>query len=536
LKTAGAQAVGHSSFVADFYKVRINNLPKIVRIATIAAVIYLLLFGIAMAFFPIRPFWNDEWRLIYNIKFKDLAGLWGRLDLLQECPRVYLSLIKLFSQAFDYSYTSLRLPPLVIGTISVVFLFWLRRRLFDSAEILSYLFILIFVSSQTFTDYLTQVKQYEMDLLLCLLALWQLWVLLSISSDEKVRARTYGLLCLSLLLVPYLSYVYPIAIAPVFLVAAIAYYAGGGKSTDSRRRHLARLLMPLALVSVSILVFYLADVRHVMADKSMYDSYLKVYYQGGQPTVIGNFWNLFALVGSGFLFELIFGILGIAGFGYGIYRLAGKRLEEWNTIDHVRLYAVLLLVLVFGLLVTGKIVGGVARLTAYTVPSISILIISLLQDLRDRFGYPKISGAISAVLILGLLGNIISSCINTFTYTEYESRIATYRHTAKALREARLKKVPFLYTDGVCGDRWEIPAPVPGKISRYNITPKQIAGADTVAAEVIVKVNPEYKVWDSIPLYYMPDAKWMVEYMKQLPDSFRQAMVGDGLRYRIIKR
>ncbi|HRO42649.1 MAG TPA: glycosyltransferase family 39 protein [Flavipsychrobacter sp.] len=511
---------------------QIKRIEKIAKFATIGLVVYLLCFGAASVLFPIRPFWNDEWRLIYNIKFKDYEALWGRLDLLQECPRVYLSLLKFISSNFDYSYTSLRMPPFIIGVASVFLLFYLQRKFFPRRQALHYLFILILVSSQTFTDYLTQVKQYEMDIFLCLVALWQLFVLLEISREGIKNRLQYALVCIIFWAVPYLSYTYPIVVAPIYPVILLASFSKTN-FPGNRIRHFSSLYAPLVLAALSILAFYLVDVQHVMSDKNMYDSYLKVYYDGGKPNVFQNFWNLFALIGSGFLFEVIFGVLGIAGFGYAAYRILRKKINTFTLLDYFTVYALALLVLVLCLLFTGKIVGGVARLTAYTVPSISILIITLLEDLRAKYGFVKLSKGIAAVLFIGLAGNIITSCINTFTYSEYKRRITTYLHTAKALKEARLRNVPFLYTDGVCGDQWEVAAPVPGTISRYTITPRQIAGADTVAAEVIVKVNPEYKVWDSIPLYYMPDSKWMAEYVKQLPDSLQRAMVGDGINYQI---
>src|SRR5690606_12744675 len=135
----------YTKFVTDFYKVLFKNMPKIARIALIAAVVYLLVFGLAQAFFPIRPFWNDEWRLIYNIKFKNFAQLWGTLDLLQECPRVYLTLLKIISANFDYSYTALRLPPLIIGMSSIALLFFLHKKLYPQQSLISGLFILILI-------------------------------------------------------------------------------------------------------------------------------------------------------------------------------------------------------------------------------------------------------------------------------------------------------------------------------------------------------------------------------------------------------
>lgn len=510
-----------------------DRIEKVVRIATIGIVIYLLGFGIAQAFFPIRPFWNDEWRLIYNIKFKDINGLWGRLDLLQECPRVYLSVLKWISQAFDYSYTSLRLPPLIIGLASVFFIFRLRLKLYPRNGFLSYLFILILVSSQTFTDYLVQVKQYEMDIFLCLLALWQLITLLEISEDRKVGNGKYVLLCLTFLLVTYLSYIFPITVAPIFPVMGIALFLSKKGNQGGR---VWKIIAPLILVTISIAVFYYIDVSNVMADEKMYVSYQKAYYHGHKETFIEDFWNLFALVGSGFVFEIIFGVLGIVSFFYAIYKLLAKRFYGLELADYIRMYAVGLLILVLILFAMGKLTGGVARLTAYAVPSISILIISLLEDLRARTKWVKPAGAIAAILFVALFINIITSCINTFTYSEYSNRIETYRRTGDVLKLTRQSKLPIMITDGVNGDKVDSIPPAPGRVAFATIDHRQIEGADTLAPEAILKVHPEYKVWDTVTVFYIPDMHWTQEYIRQLPQQFSSAIAFDGIHYQALRK
>ncbi len=509
-----------------------QNVFRILKVSTIAIVVYLLCFGAAMAFFPIRPFWNDEWRLIYNIKFKSIPQLWGRLDLLQECPRVYLSILKLISSCFDYNYISLRLPPFIIGLCSVFFVFSLMKRFFKQQSVFNFLFVLILISSQTFTDYLTQVKHYEMDIFLCLLTLWQFDLLMKISAAERIANSSWLLLYATMLFVPFFSYTYPITIAPVFVIYLLLFFQKGNNSNE----HSLHVPFPLILVALSIVVFYRVDIRHVLADKSMYVSYKKSYYKGGDETIFQDFWNLFALVGSGFLFEIIFGVLGITAFGYGLSRLVQSKLKLTSTNDYLRLYAILLLLLVIVLIGAGKIIGGVARLTAYTVPSIALLIIFLLEDLKQKFNQSKVAYGIAAILFLGLFGNIISTCINSFTYEDYHNRMTTYWNTSKALEEARQSKIPFLISDGVCGDPYIVPALIPGKIKTNTIDQKQILGADTLCAEAITKVNPEYKVWDTISIYYMPDSKWMKDYFAQLPPNVHEAIVGDGIHFMHLKK
>jgi hypothetical protein len=93
-----------------------------------------------------------------------------------------------------------------------------------------------------------------------------------------------------------------------------------------------------------------------------------------------------------------------------------------------------------------------------------------------------------------------------------------------------------MVTDGVLGDQYDTKPPSPGQIETNTITPRQIAGADTLCAEVIVKVNPAYKVWDTIPFYYMPDMKWIKEYVQQLPPQYQSVIAGDGIHFQKLKR
>lgn len=481
-----------------------------------------------MAFFPIRPFWNDEWRLIYNLKFKTIPELWGRLDLLQECPRVYLSLLKKFTSIFDYSYTSLRLPALLIGIVNVLFVFRLRKKLYPDNSVYSYLFTLIIISSQTFTDYLTQVKQYEMEIFASLVALWQLVTMLDIAGDEKKSNGKYILLCLSFLIIPFFSYTYPIAIAvaiPIILLKLV---------TKGDKRVVVKTLLPLVLVCVSIAIFYWIDVRNMMGDSRMYHSYLHMLGNDkGELYFLKDLWDLFALVGFGYVYERVFGLLGVIALGFAIYHLASHKKRDYGKYDYLKAYAVAVVIITLVLFLSGKILGGVARLTAYAVPSIAILITGFMTDLKSKS--IRLANAVSVVLFLGLFGNIITTCINSFTYKEYNERVHIFKVTSEALKTARLNKVPILYTDGVRGDN--IHPPATDRLVRTNtITAEQIAGVDTLCTEVILKVNPEYKVWDTIPAYLIPDMHELSGYMNQLPAQYTTAMACDGNVYMKVQR
>jgi len=378
-----------------------------------------------------------------------------------------------------------------------------------------------------------------MEIFLCLLALWQLITLLEIA-DEGLGGKKskYVLLCFSFLVAPFFSYTYPIAVAPVILTIILyAFVALKKRPLQNKTKFVLPLYLPLLLVCISIVIFYFIDVKQLMADDRMYLSYLRMLgNEKNENHFIKNFWKLFALLGSGDAYEIVFGVLGIAAFIYGIYNVAKSKINEYTRQDYLKFYALSLLILTLCLIFSGKLMGSVARLTAFTVPSISMLIVLFLQDLEHIYRKVTLARVVSGILFLGLFGNILSTCINTFTYPEYSNRIKTYWNTSLALKEARENNIPILITDGVRGDKINDTALAPGKISTNTITPDQIAGADRLCAEVVLKVNPEYKTWARTPVYLMPDAKWTAEYMKQLPAEIKSAIVGNGITFLKLNR
>lgn len=519
----------------------IKNWPKFINILTIGIIVYLFSFAFAMALFPIKPFWNDEWRLLYNIKFKTIPQLWGRLDLLQQCPRSYLTLLKEISSYFDYAYTSLRLPPLIMSCCSIGLCFYLKKKIFPNDLIYGNLFILIIIAAPTFVEYLVQVKHYEVDIFLCLLAFVQLMYLLALNARGVQNWWHYTLLCCSFLIVPFFSYVYPIVICPVFIVLFLNIIATRNANGPKTFTHYLILCFPLVLAACSIVVFYLIDIKQLMADNQMYYSYLRMLGNAeNNKRYLSDFWYFFALAGSGLLFEIVFGVIGIVVFTYSIYRLYRSKLAQYTTYDYLKCYAILLIVITLGLVLSGKILGGVARLTAFTIPSVSLLIVNFLIDLKDQYHRKKWAIGITAVLFAGQCGNIISTCINTFTDKNYQWRIQTLHQTAAALELARAHKLPIMITDGLRAEHIPghdgTPGPTPGTIRTNTIDQEQIDGADVLCAEAILKVNPAYKVWYTVTVYLMPDMKWNKLYVQQLPPQYHAAVVCDGLHYSIVSK
>ena len=497
---------------------------KIVRIATVATLSFMVCWGLVSVLAEIRPFWVDEWRIIYNLKFKSAANLWGPLDFMQQFPRVYMQIIKAFTSAFNYSYICLRLPSYIIGSFSMVFCYRLMNKIFPAVHFNKFLFVMILVSCSTFTLYFVQIKQYTMDILLSIIAIWQLIELLNLQPAKKLSIARYLLLCLSFLIVPFFSYIYPVAIAPAFIVIFIHSIHVIKDPINGKAKFLLRQWFPLFLCTVSICVFYLIDVSQLLADQGMRQWWGELLLEKGFSWgfFFYTIFNLFAEIGSGLIFWILFGALGSAAFLYSIYSCT-RGLFENKTGTHgwLRLYSTLLLVLVFILFLTKKLPVGEPRLNAFTIPSISILIIYFLDQLKQKKIGSKISWGISTLLYVGLIGNIYTTFFAAITGPAYAKEMNIYKSTEKAILLAQSKKIPIFITPGVAYP--------------YEKT-RNLPFNNTVPGDWVLKSFPAYDPANSIPVYPINNLNNMKEIIDQLPSNIKEVIAGDGISYSIIKR
>src|ERR1044072_52302 len=152
---------------------------KAVRTVAVTTLCLFILYGLLITFIPILPFWIDEWLLIDNLKFKSPGELWYHLERTQQFPRVYLEIIKAFSAAYDYSYTSLRLPSFLAHIFGLAVLYRLSARIFNGNSLPRFLWVMIYVSFNTSIHYFVQLKQYTMEMALSLVGISQLLELVS---------------------------------------------------------------------------------------------------------------------------------------------------------------------------------------------------------------------------------------------------------------------------------------------------------------------------------------------------------------------
>jgi hypothetical protein len=505
-------------------RMRINNAEKIARTATIATLALMVCWGTILVFLHVKPFWRDEWCIIYNLKFKTPHMLWGPLDFVQQFPRVYLEIIKWFTGSLDYSYFSLRFPAYLIATTSVFFSYALMKKAFPQKPLSRYLLPLVLVSDQVFMDYYVQIKHYEMEILLGLVAIWQLLELLRIPGNGIRSRGRYLLLCAGFAVFPFFSYTYPIALFPVFI---LVFMQGAGilKNNNDikvKKQNLLLQWLPLALCVCSIVLFYIIDVSQLMADKNMH-MYWENRLKGHKnlwDSVFVNIWYLFAKAGSGFVFEIIFGILGLAAFFSALFK-AGKNLNTatYDNDSWLKWYSIVLLTVVVVLFLTGKLPVGEAKFNAFAVSSISILIIFFMDRLQQSPPYKKFAMGLLTLLFLGLIGNVVSGFLNMFTSSEYAKRIDIYNSTENAIKLAYAKKLPVLVTAQV------------GFPDDINAKVKFISMPDAAG---VLKTFPAYQATDTLAVYSIHSLSDVNGYREKLPAQTTAVLVADGTTVRII--
>jgi hypothetical protein len=203
-------------------------------------------------------------------------------------------------------------------------------------------------------------------------------------------------------------------------------------------------------------------------------------------------------------------VLGVSAFLYGSYRSVKAGFAPRMQTDVLIQYSCLLLWLMLGLFVAGKLPLGTWRLNAFAVPAIGLLIVHLLGMMRSRKAWKPLATGISILLFAALLGNVIATMAE-LAGADHAKKLAIYRVSGRALQEALAQNLPVLVTSAIAfpfEDRW------PG--------------------DWILKTHPAYKVWQPLPVYPLPDADSAAPLMQRL--SLKVAVVLDGTSVKMIRQ
>ena len=519
---------------------------KAIRIAGIIILSLMVCWGLVLILFPIKPFGVDEWRIIYNIKFRRADQLWGPLDFMQQFPRVYLQLVKRFTATLDYSYFSLRFPSWVAGSMTIFFAHRLITGIIKDNAATALLFVLIIIASPSFTDYYVQVKQYTMDVLLSVAAIWQLLQLTKLAKGGSLPTGRYALLCSSMLTVPFFSYTYVIVIAPVFAVIFLTILKERADTNAEKLRCLLRAAIPALLGAAALAVFYLADAAQVMKDQNMhmYWQYRMMPHPFDLALFFLRFYNLFSRTGAGLLFEIVFGILGIASFINACIK-CGQSLRKagFETNDVLCWYCVLTVLLVMLLFAAGKMPIGETRLNSFILPVVGMTIVLFIDSLT-RSNAGKLPGNILAwVLLAAATGNIVSSAINDQTNDIHNRTLSIYHHTEKAIQLASAKNLPIFITPAIaCPNEKHVNFPesnVPARVLCYPPGYVNVCGTgmkDNIPGEWVLKTFPAYRADQPVPVYSVYDVGEVPGCLSHLPADIRSVLAGDGIHFTEIKR
>lgn len=460
--------------------------------------------------FPLKPFWRDEWCMLHNLKFKTPAELWGPLDFTQQFPRVYLQLMKAITSAFDYSYPSLRVPSFAVGTAALLLAWHLGRRIFGEQPG-RYLFALVVAGNPMFIDYYGQVKHYEMEMLMSLVALWQYLELLKPAQTQP--ASRFAVLLFTLALAPFFSYTYPIAIAPAYILLRLQMM--------NQKRLDPRVAAALAVSLTALFAFYFLDVRQLLQDANMHAfwHHHADYWQAGPLRKATNIFRLFAKTGAGIVFEIVFGIAGTLSFVFSLARLLRNDSVGTPTQKNAVSYALLLVMLVIVLFLAGKIPLGQAKFSAFAAPALGIVLAFTLDRLANMSKTHRLAAGIRGLLFLALAGNILTAFLQVFTSPDYKTKLRIYHATDKALHIARSNGLPILVSPRI-GLPDDITEPV------TYLTMPDAAG--------ILRTYPAWHQSDSVHVVAIgknDDAPGNIQRM--LP-GIKQAMVIDGEQYQVI--
>lgn len=490
------------------------------RRLTIVTLVFMVCCGLFFVLVQARPFWIDEWRVIYNLKYKSPGKLWGELAYMQQFPRVYLQLIKAFAAPFDYSYFTLRLPSFIVGTFAMYLAYRLMKRIFPEGRQNKYLFLLIIFSCFTATEYYVQVKQYTMDILTSLIAIWQVMEVYRLLRGGASRWKRYLLFCISLMIVPFFSYTYPIAIAPLFIMAPIQLIIN---RPNFNTRRIAMLVAVLVCSTAGIIGFYFVDVQQVIADKGMHMFWNFTFMNDGFD--IKKFtwmaYLLFAYAGSGYVFEIITATFGIAGFVYGAYRIVTKPRALLQTrTGWLLAYAVVLILLTFGLYLAHKLPIE-NRLNVFIIPSLAILIISFLNYLEVAYPKRKAARYLAVLLMAGTAGNIYTTYLTQLFQLPSNRALDIYVATENAIIQAEQQHLPIMITPYIA-------YPHQGTANLPDWRP--------IPGDWVLKSFPAYKVDEGVDVYAIENAEQAGEALCKLPDNIKSAIAGDGMSYYVVNR
>jgi hypothetical protein len=141
---------------------------RIAWLASVAAVGIGIILRL-VEFLENRSLAQDEAQLVLNIMNRPFDHLFGQLDFNQAAPPAFLAVEKAITEAIGDSEYSLRLLPFLAGTLALVLIPFLARRVVTAQAVP--LAVALFALSDPLIYYTTSSKQYAVDVLIATVVL-----------------------------------------------------------------------------------------------------------------------------------------------------------------------------------------------------------------------------------------------------------------------------------------------------------------------------------------------------------------------------
>ena len=222
------------------------------------------------------------------------------------------------------------------------------------------------------------------------------------------------------------------------------------------------------------------DVSKVMQDEGM-QAYWQDFLATGDSkglVILTNIYKLFAHIGSGGLFEVVFGILGITGGVHSIIKLKSN-ITSGKPLRTAAVYTSVMVLLAIVLYIAGKLPLGAHRLNAFATAPLGLLALYTIDSLQKLPKGKVIQNTIYPVLVAGLAGNVFSSYNNEYKSEEYKKKLRIYNNASNAIVNAQQRNVPLL-------------------VNRELIYPHDNHG---IEADWAVKTLPVYRANSNIAVY-----------------------------------
>jgi hypothetical protein len=369
-------------------------------------------------FFRIREFlanrslWLDEAMLALNLVQRDLFELFLPLDYDQGAPLGFLVVQKVIILLLGENELRLRLFPLAVGCLVLVFAYLLAKIVFSTAGML--FFLAIMALSPGLIYYSAEVKQYSSDVLIIVFLLWLWSERLSIEKKQTSFQDFFSSRKVSFWLLIVGAFAIWFSHPAVFALAAIGVIWFLDTMFSATRRGDALKFMVLVGVTwlISFLLLYWVSLRALARNEFLSNYWQENFVQfnlGWFQQSVNNLFSDVAELGPHLWLFLIISFLGV------IYLWKSQK----------QFLGTILLIFAFTLLASAlNKYPFYGRLMLFSVPLLFLLLaagVDAIFSISRRFSW--LWGGLGAVCAFAVLYYPLSTSVERYNSPRYYDHI-----------------------------------------------------------------------------------------------------------------